>query len=114
MAVLNQSIAVLGSTGSIGTQTLDVAKRLEIRVEALAAGKSMDLLARQAAVFRPSLISIPEEHQADIFLRHYLSDTGINYAGKLVFGREGLISAARVDRASMTVVAVVGILGLLP
>lgn len=103
-----KAITVLGSTGSIGTQTLDVCRFHGIGVRALSANTNTALLERQAREFSPETVSIgTEEGYRDLKLR--LADTGI----RVLFGEEGLCETARLS-ADLTVNAVVGMVGLRP
>lgn len=103
-----KAITVLGSTGSIGTQTLDVCRFHGIGVRALSANTNAALLERQAREFSPETVSIgTEEGYRDLKLR--LADTGI----RVLFGEEGLCETARLS-ADLTVNAVVGMVGLRP
>lgn len=85
----NNALSILGSTGSIGRQTIDVALRLGIRVEALAAARSTELLEQQARQLHPSLVAVTDEKAASS-LRMALADTDIRVLG----GEESLIEAA--------------------
>lgn len=106
-----KQISILGSTGSIGTQTLDVARgcREELSIAALAAGKNIELLEKQAREFQPKLVSVFEEKEA-LELKKRLKDTAIEVA----CGMEGLIAAACLPEADIVVGAVVGMIGILP
>jgi len=110
-----RGIAILGSTGSIGTQTLAVIEALNQRghtlsVVALAAGKNIELLAAQALRFRPALIAI--ERAKDI---SYLKDlVKAEWSGEIVVGEEGLLAVATHPQADLVVNALVGITGLIP
>lgn len=106
-----KNISVLGSTGSIGTQTLDVVrKNNDIKVVALSAGNNVELLEQQVREFRPSFVSMADD-KALARLRARLSDvTGIEY-GK---GMDGLIHAAAMEQAEIVVTAVVGMIGIVP
>ncbi len=104
-----KNIVVLGSTGSIGLQTLDVAKNLGIRVSALTARSKIDLLEKQAREFKPSLVSIGEERLA-LELKKRLSGLGID----VYYGLEGLKAAAAISQADTVVTSIVGIAGLIP
>ncbi|MBQ3880468.1 MAG: 1-deoxy-D-xylulose-5-phosphate reductoisomerase, partial [Oscillospiraceae bacterium] len=75
-----KTISVLGSTGSIGTQTLDVAEKLGLRVEALAAGKNITTLEAQARKFRPRFVAVFDEEAAKQ-LSISLADTEIRVGG---------------------------------
>ncbi len=103
-------ISILGSTGSIGTQTLEVAERnKDIRVAALAAGSNIELLEKQIRQFRPELAAVWSEEKAkELKLR--VADLDV----KVLSGMEGLIEAAAVPSADLTVTAVVGMIGIRP
>ena len=102
-------LSLLGSTGSIGEQTLDVARRRGYRVAALAANRSVDTLYRQALEFRPELVAVYDEAAAEE-LRARLRPEGIRVAA----GEEGLCEAAALPGADVTLTAVVGMVGLRP
>ncbi len=101
----------MGSTGSIGTQTLDVvrANAAEFRVVGLGAGKNCRLLESQAREFLPELIVVQREEDADT-LRSHLSDTNI----KVASGMSGLIELARLESSDLFVSAIVGMIGIRP
>lgn len=103
-----KKIALLGSTGSIGTQTLDIVRSSpeRFRVAALTAGSNGDLLIEQANEFKPAIVSVATKELADNVRLHVPSTT------KVVFGEEGLIEAASATDAEMTVTAIVGSRGL--
>ncbi len=104
-----QNISVLGSTGSIGRQTLAVAEHLGIKVCALAARRDIKLLETQARQFSPRLVAVFEEEAASA-LRLALSDTDI----RVVSGEEGLIAACVLPECDCVVTAVSGSIGLRP
>lgn len=106
---MTRTIALLGSTGSIGRQTLEVARELNLKVAALTANSSIDLMERQAREFSPRLVVLYDEAAAKE-LRLRLSDTNI----EVMSGMEGLLSAAGVEEADTVVTAVVGMIGLKP
>lgn len=106
---MSQIISVLGSTGSIGTQTLDVAAQCGFQVAAITANRSIDKLEKQARRFRPELVAAYDESAA-AELRIRLADTGIRVAS----GMEGLIEAATLPSADTVVTAVMGMIGLRP
>ena len=106
---MSQIISVLGSTGSIGTQTLDVAAQCGFRVAAITANRSIDKLEEQARRFHPELVAAYDESAA-AELRIRLADTGIRVAS----GMEGLIEAATLPSADTVVTAVMGMIGLRP
>jgi 1-deoxy-D-xylulose-5-phosphate reductoisomerase len=104
-----QNISLLGSTGSIGRQTLEVAQLLGLKVCALAANTGGQLLEVQARKFRPPLVAVYNENAArDMKAR--LGDTDI----RVVSGMDGLIEAAVCPDAGTVVTAVVGTVGLRP
>ena len=109
-----KKIAVLGSTGSIGTQTLEIVRERagEFEVVALSAGSNIDLLEQQVTEFLPKLVSITKEEDARE-LKRRLSLKNIN-STEVVYGMDGLISCATEGSADMTVNAVVGMIGILP
>ena len=104
-----QNISVLGSTGSIGRQTLAVAEHLGIKVCALAARRDIKLLETQARRFSPRLVAVFEE-KAAASLRLALADTDI----EVLSGEEGLIAAATAQECDCVVTAVSGSIGLRP
>ena len=106
---MTRSIALLGSTGSIGRQTLEVARELGLSVAALTANKSVDLIEQQAREFCPRLAVLYDEDAARE-LRARLSDTNT----EVLSGMEGLLAAATADDADTVVTAVMGMIGLQP
>lgn len=106
---MTRSIALLGSTGSIGRQTLEVARELGLSVAALTANKSVDLIEQQAREFCPRLAVLYDEDAANE-LRARLSDTNT----QVLSGMEGLLAAATADDADTVVTAVMGMIGLQP
>ena len=105
-----KKISILGSTGSIGRQSLDVISRMEgVEVVALTAGTSVDRMAEQCRAFRPKLAVMGSEAAAKQ-LAEQLSDLEI----RISFGEEGLIEAATMPEADCVITAVVGMLGLKP
>ena len=106
---MSKCISVLGSTGSIGRQTLQVARELGLKVAALTAGKQIDLLEQQARQFRPCLVAVFEENAARE-LRERLSDLHI----QVMSGMEGLLAAAELAESDTVVTAVMGSVGLEP
>jgi 1-deoxy-D-xylulose-5-phosphate reductoisomerase len=106
---MSQVISVLGSTGSIGKQTLDVAEKCGFQVAAITANRSIDLLEQQARKFKPKLVvAYDEAAAADLKVR--LEDTGIRVAS----GMGGLIEAATMPWVDTVVTAVMGMIGLRP
>ena len=106
---MTNTISILGSTGSIGRQTLDVAEQLGLHVAALTANSNVDRIEQQARQFQPRLAVLYDENAAKE-LRRRLSDTGIRVAS----GMEGLLEAATMEEADAVVTAVVGMIGLRP
>ena len=103
-----KTISLIGSTGSIGLQTLDVCRKHNIKVAALAANSSVKLLEEQAREFKPKLVCVYEEKlYSDLLDR--LSDTSV----KVLCGMEGLCEIAAME-ADLFVNSVVGMVGLLP
>lgn len=106
---MDRTLSVLGSTGSIGTQTLEIAEAWGIRVAALTANKNIDLLEQQARKFRPELVAAADDTAAaDLTVR--LKDTGI----PVLAGPQGILAAAALPSADTVVTALVGIAGLEP
>lgn len=105
-----KNIAIIGSTGSIGTQTLDIVRaNSDLKIVALAAGSNVELLERQAREFKPEIIGIWSEDKADV-LRDALSCFHI----RVVSGMEGLIEIAGMSSADILVTAIVGMIGIRP
>ncbi|MCI6436013.1 MAG: 1-deoxy-D-xylulose-5-phosphate reductoisomerase [Clostridiales bacterium] len=103
-------VSILGSTGSIGRQSLDVISRLEgIRVAALTAGSSVSQMAEQCRMFHPSLAVMATQEAAEQ-LKRELNDPFIS----VCWGEEGLIRAATLEEADCVITAVVGMVGLKP
>lgn len=101
-------ISVLGCTGSIGTQTLDVCRNLGYEIVALAAGSNAELLEQQVREFHPAFVAVADETKAGE-LKTSLADTDI----KVLSGDEGVLEAARSD-CDIVLNAVTGIKGLMP
>ncbi len=106
---MTKAIALLGATGSIGRQTLEVVRELGISVAALTANKQIDLLERQARQFMPRLTVLYDETAA-LELQRRLRGTGI----EVMAGEEGLLCAASLPEADTVVTAVMGSVGLKP
>ena len=106
-----KKIAILGSTGSIGTQTLDVVRAHsdELEVVALAAGSNKERLKEQIREFHPELVSLSDERKAQ-----ELKEELAGEAVEVVCGMDGLIEVAGIDSADVVVTAVVGMMGILP
>src|SRR5574344_604145 len=106
---MTKTISLLGSTGSIGRQTVEVARQLGVRVAALTANRSADLLETQARQLRPRFVVLRDESAA-AELRIALADTEI----RVLSGEAGLLEAASCPEADTVVTAVVGTAGLRP
>lgn len=104
-----KGIALLGSTGSIGTQSLDVCRMHGYRVVCLTANRRVDLMEAQIREFRPDLVSMMDPAAADD-LRTRVADTGT----KVLSGMDGLIECATYSGADTVLNAVVGMVGLQP
>lgn len=105
-----KNISVLGSTGSIGTQTLDVARKNgDIKVVALAAGSNIKLLAEQVKEFGPKLVCVGRP-ELEAGLKELINDSTV----RIVSGETGLIEAATVAESEIVVTAVVGMMGIVP
>ena len=105
-----KKIAILGSTGSIGTQTLDVVrKNKDIEVLALAAGSNVKALAEQIREFRPKLVCIAKEESISELK---LLTNDIPY--EICYGTEGLVRVATYDNVEILVTAIVGMIGIVP
>lgn len=105
-----KNISILGSTGSIGTQTLDIVRNnKELNVVALTAGNNIKLLAEQIREFNPVLACVKTEELAGE-LKLLVSDVDV----KIVYGMEGLIEAATLKECEIVVTAIVGMIGIRP
>ena len=105
-----KNIAIIGSTGSIGTQTLDIVRaNKDINVVALAAGNNIELLQQQVREFKPEIVGIWSEDKA-LVLREALSEFDI----RIVSGMDGLIEIAKYDKTQLLVTAIVGMIGIKP
>ena len=105
-----KKIAILGSTGSIGTQTLDiVSKNDDLQVVGIAAGRNIDLLEKQIRQFSPRLAAVGDEKKAQE-LKLRVQDTDC----KVVGGMDGLIELAVMEEMEILVTAIVGMIGIRP
>ena len=105
-----KTIGILGSTGSIGTQTLEVVREnKDIRVAALAAGRNLKKLEEQILEFRPELAAVWSEEDAEK-LRTMVADLDV----KIVSGMEGLIQVSVLPKIEILVTAIVGMIGIRP
>lgn len=106
---MTKTISVLGSTGSIGRQTLDVAEQLGLKVAALTANRNLDLLEQQTRQFQPCLVALYNPEAAQTF-RERVRDLPVT----VLSGLDGLLEAATLEQADTVVTAVVGMIGLRP
>ena len=106
---MNKTVSILGSTGSIGTQSLEVCEKHGFNVTALSANNNIELLEKQARKFNSKYVCIynPEKYSQ---LKQNLSDTGI----KILCGMEGLCEIASLPQNDIVLNSVVGMVGLLP
>ena len=104
-----KKIAILGSTGSIGTQTVDILPSIDAEVVALTTNRRINLLEEQARALHPKMVCAMDESAAQE-LKIKLADTDI----KVLTGMDGLIACAAESGADIVVTAVVGMVGLLP
>lgn len=106
---MNRKASILGSTGSIGTQSLEVCEKHGIQITALAAHSSTELLEQQARKFHPEYVGIYNENKYTE-LKERLTDTNI----KVLCGMEGLCEIAALPQSDIVLNSVVGMVGLLP
>lgn len=105
-----KKIAILGSTGSIGTQTLEVARTNgDIQIVALAAGNNIQLLEEQIREFAPKLVAVWNEERAKK-LQEQVKDLDV----KIVSGMDGLLEVATIPESELLVTAIVGMIGIRP
>ena len=102
-------ISILGSTGSIGRQTLDIVDNLGVSVAALTAGTNVEHMAQQCRKYKPQLAVMATQAAAEA-LSNAVSDLNI----KIAWGEEGLIEAASIEDADCVITAIVGMVGLKP
>lgn len=105
---MQKSVSILGSTGSVGTQTLEVCREQDIKVVAITGNQNIDLLEAQAREFMPELVVVYDEEKYKN-IKERLADTDI----EIMSGMEGLITAAKIECDSI-VTAVSGSIGLRP
>ena len=111
-AVTGKNLVILGSTGSIGTQTLEVVRAYpQFRVLGLAAGKNVALMEKQAREFLPEVVSMSDEAAAK-----ELSDRLKDLAGRVrvLSGMDGLLALSTLEKAEIVVTAIVGMIGIRP
>ena len=101
---MEKCISILGSTGSIGTQTLDVCKENNIRVIGLSANSNIDVLEKQVREFKPLYVAIAKK-ELEEDLKNRLIDLDV----EIYSGKEGLIKIATLKEANLIVSAIVGI-----
>ncbi len=106
---MSKKIAILGSTGSIGTQSLDVARKHGYEVSSLVAGSNIDLLETQIREFKPKTVAVFDE-SAGRTLKQRVADTST----KVTFGSEAVVEIAAETEADTVINAIVGIAGLKP
>ena len=106
---MEKNISILGSTGSIGTQSLDVCRMHGYGVKCLTANSNVDLMEKQVREFKPDIVCMMNEDSAKA-LKTKIADTG----AKVVSGMEGLIECAVYDKADTVLNSVVGMIGLQP
>ena len=106
---MTHCISILGSTGSIGMQTLDVVDALGLRVAALAAGRNVDRIEQQTRKYLPRLVVLYDEAAAGV-LRERLRGLDVEVRS----GMDGLLAAAQIEEADTVLTAVVGMVGLRP
>ncbi len=107
-----KNIAILGSTGSIGTQTLDVIRHnADLNLVAISAGSNIALLEEQIREFHPQLVAVWSENKANE-LRIAIAD--VTPACKVVSGMEGLLQVATIESSEILVTAIVGMIGIQP
>lgn len=105
-----KKIAILGSTGSIGTQTLEIVREnMDLQVVGLAAGNNVDLLEKQIREFRPRLVSLQSE-KACKELAERTKDVEV----EIIPGMDGLIQIAEMEESEVLVTAIVGMIGIRP
>lgn len=105
-----KTIAILGSTGSIGTQTLEIVReQADLSVSALAAGRNIDLLEKQIREFKPEIASCLNEEDAKA-LAVKVADTNT----RIVYGMDGLIEVATEPKSEVLVTGIVGMIGIRP
>lgn len=105
-----RKIAILGSTGSIGTQTLDIVrKEFDLQVTAMAAGSNVELMEQQVREFRPELVAMWTEEAAND-LRGRLKDLPV----RVTYGMDGLLEVAIHEESEVLVTAIVGMIGIRP
>lgn len=114
---VKKKISLLGSTGSIGTQTLDICREYpeQFQCVAMAAGSNLDLLVKQIIEFKPKVVSIKDSLQSNELLKK-IRDSGITDSDipELRFGESGIVDVATFPDSDIVVTGIVGCAGLLP
>lgn len=105
-----ERIAILGSTGSIGVQALEVAKDLGIDVVAMSGHSNIDLLEKQIIEHKPKIVSVKDE----VLAKELKKRVSNNYKVEIFYGLDGLINVAQADDSQMLLTSVVGSVGLIP
>lgn len=103
------SVSILGSTGSIGTQTLEICKELNIKVSAISGNKNINLLERQIRLFKPKIAAVLDESLA-LVLKNRIGDSFT----KILSGQDGICEVATNYSSDMVVSAISGVAGLIP
>lgn len=106
-----QKVSILGSTGSIGTQALEVCSQFNIPVHALACSKNIDLLYRQIQLFKPEFVAVHDVIMAKN-LQDRLAEASSDYRCPVYAGDEGILAAAEDPQADMVLAAMVGLEGI--
>lgn len=106
---MKENLSILGSTGSIGTQAIEVAKALGIRVSAISGNNNIDLLEKQIRELKPKIAAVYDEKNAKI-LKNAVKDTGTKILSKI----DGLCEVASYSGSDLVITAVSGMIGLLP
>ena len=106
---MNKTVSVLGSTGSIGTQSLEVCEKHDFRIAGLSANSNTDLLENQTRKFRPDYVCIYDDKKYTE-IKQRLADTSV----KVLSGMEGLCEIASLSQNDILLNSVVGMVGLLP
>ena len=109
-----KNVSILGSTGSIGRQSLDIISRMpDVKVVALTGGTNFELMAEQVRKFKPELV-VMADVQSFCLVQEVLGDELENLPTMFSYGEEGLIDAATIESADCVITAVVGMVGLKP
>ena len=111
---MKKTISILGSTGSIGTQTLEVVRNNpDLQVAAISGNKNIELLAKQILEFSPKLVCVYDENQIEP-LQKKLQELNIDTIPQIVSGMDGLIRVATFEQTNIVVTAIVGMVGIRP